>query len=227
MPWFKVDDGLSDHPKVLMAGNPAMGLWVRAGAWAMKHLTDGFIPSAVVALLGDGKQARALVAAGLWADVDGGYRFHEWEGRQPSKEAVQRDRDAAAERQARARERARESRRDEDVTSPVSNGPPDPTRPDPTYIEEPQEGLVGSVPATPSPFCPIHMPLGPNGNRCAACADAKRAWEAAGKPPMMRATLTGADHVAPEHCKHSAAIRLKADYCGRCDSRLVDGRWAA
>ena len=131
MPWFKVDDGLSDHPKVLMAGNAAMGLWVRAGAWSMKHLTDGFVPAAVVALLGNGREARALVTAGLWVDVEGGYRFHDWEGRQPSKEAVQRDRDAAAERQKRARERARESRRDGAVIDGVSNGPPVPTRPDP------------------------------------------------------------------------------------------------
>lgn len=129
MPWFKVDDGLPDHPKVLVAGNAAMGLWVRSGAWSMKHLTDGFIPEAVVALLGTAREARSLVTAGLWVQVDGGYRFHEWEGRQPSKEAVQRDRDAAADRQKRARERSRESRRDDAVTHSVSNGPPVPSRP--------------------------------------------------------------------------------------------------
>jgi hypothetical protein len=136
MPWFKVDDGLSDHPKVLMAGNAAMGLWVRAGAWSMKHLTDGFVPDAVVQLLGTAKEARTLVSAGLWLKADGGFRFHEWEGRQPSREAVQRDRDAAAERQKRARDRARESRRDDAVTDAVSNGPPVPYRPDPTQIDD-------------------------------------------------------------------------------------------
>lgn len=31
MPWFKVDDTLALHGKVVAAGNPAMGLWVRAG----------------------------------------------------------------------------------------------------------------------------------------------------------------------------------------------------
>lgn len=72
MPWFKVDDGLPDHPKVLLAGNAAMGLWVRAGAWSMKHLTDGFIPEAFVRLLGTAKEARALVTAGLWVKVEGG-----------------------------------------------------------------------------------------------------------------------------------------------------------
>lgn len=33
MPWFQVDDQLSFHAKVIAAQNPAMGLWVRAGAW--------------------------------------------------------------------------------------------------------------------------------------------------------------------------------------------------
>ena len=32
--WFKVDDNLALHPKVLGAGNAAMGMWVRAGSWS-------------------------------------------------------------------------------------------------------------------------------------------------------------------------------------------------
>jgi len=43
MPWFKVDDTLAFHAKVVAAGNAAMGLWVRAGAHSMQQLTDGFI----------------------------------------------------------------------------------------------------------------------------------------------------------------------------------------
>jgi hypothetical protein len=138
MVWFRVDDNLSDHPKVLVAGNASMGLWVRAGAWSMKHLTDGFVPDAVVALLGSARDVRGLVNSGLWIATDGGYRFHAWDGRQPTKEAVERDRDAASERQKRAREKARESRRDGGVSHSVSHGPPDPTRPDPIKEETPK-----------------------------------------------------------------------------------------
>lgn len=97
MPWFRVDDNLSDHPKVLTAGNPAMGLWVRAGAWSMKHLTDGFIPAAVAALLGSPRERQALVASGLWLVADGGYMFHAWDGRQPTKDEVEDRRRARSE----------------------------------------------------------------------------------------------------------------------------------
>ncbi|STD70923.1 Uncharacterised protein [Corynebacterium ulcerans] len=34
MTWFKVDDGFYDHPKFLDVPNAAVGLWVKAGAWA-------------------------------------------------------------------------------------------------------------------------------------------------------------------------------------------------
>ncbi len=86
---FRVDDVLSDHPKVLAAGNAAMGLWVRAGAWSMRHLTDGFIPDAVAALHGTSREATALVDSGLWIVVDGGYLFHAWDSRQPSRDEVE------------------------------------------------------------------------------------------------------------------------------------------
>jgi len=49
MPWFRADDGLSSSRKVL--GIPrsrraaAMGLWVLAGTWCSRELTDGFIGS--------------------------------------------------------------------------------------------------------------------------------------------------------------------------------------
>lgn len=142
MTWFKVDDSLDFHPKVIAAGNAAMGLWVRAGAYCARQLTEGFLERSMVQTLGGKpKDAAALVAAGLWEPVDGGYQFHEWEERNPTKERVLADRAAAAERQRRARERAaeqrltsrRESRRDSGATSRrdkgVSHGPPDPTRP--------------------------------------------------------------------------------------------------
>lgn len=137
MVWFRVDDNLSDHPKVLTAGNAAMGLWVRAGAWSMKHLTDGYVPGAVVALLGTAKEAQSLVTSGLWLVADGGYRFHAWEGRQPTKDAVEDRRQVRAEAGRKGGIRSGESRRQangEANASPVveANANPVPSRPDPT-----------------------------------------------------------------------------------------------
>lgn len=131
MPWFKVDDTFAMHEKVMAAGNAAVGLWVRAGAWSMQQLTDGFVPNHVLRALGTPKERRILVEVSLWEESQGGVRFKNWEERQPTKVQVENARTAAAERQRHARERAksqRESRRDKGV----SHGPPDPTRPDPT-----------------------------------------------------------------------------------------------
>lgn len=115
MPWFRVDDDFALHPKAVAAGNTALGLWVRAGAYAAQYLTEGFVPAQAVTILGGRpKDAKALVAAGLWTVVEGGYRFHQWDDRQPSKAQVESDRKAAAERQRRARERARQARGSQD-----------------------------------------------------------------------------------------------------------------
>lgn len=85
MVWFKIDDTFSLHPKILDAGNAAVGLWVRAGAWSMQQLTDGFIPRHVAAQLGTTTQARRLVDAGLWVEKPDGYAFHDWTEYQPSR----------------------------------------------------------------------------------------------------------------------------------------------
>lgn len=104
MPWFKVDDTLAFHGKTIVAGNAAMGLWVRAGAWSMQTLTDGFVPHDVARQLGTRAEAKRLVAAGLWIEKDDGYEFHEWTQRQPSRAKVYADREANAERLRKWRE---------------------------------------------------------------------------------------------------------------------------
>lgn len=103
MPWFKVDDNLAFHAKTMQAGNSAMGLWVRAGSWSAHQLTDGFIPDHIATTLGTRAQAKKLVAAHLWETVPGGFRFHEWTDRQPSRSEVEAERHANRERMRRAR----------------------------------------------------------------------------------------------------------------------------
>jgi hypothetical protein len=105
MPWFKVDDTLAFHAKVMAAGNGAIGLWTRAGAWSMQQLTDGFVPLHVARQLGSSREAKRLCDAGLWVEKDDGYLFHEWDQRQPSRAQVQSDRQANAERIRKWREK--------------------------------------------------------------------------------------------------------------------------
>ncbi|MEJ6554053.1 hypothetical protein PQI51_03320 [Microbacterium esteraromaticum] len=140
MPWFKVDDALAMHMKAFMAGNKALGLWVRAGSWSMHQLSDGFIPREVVgALGGDWDDAAALINAGLWHEAEGGYAFHDWSEYQPTREQVLAERAAATERKRRSREKSQgESRRDAQGTDGGSH--PSPSRPVPTptttYVPE-------------------------------------------------------------------------------------------
>lgn len=156
MPWFKVDDNLGFHHKVIAAGNPAMGLWVRAGSICAQQLTDGFVPDHMIAALGTKAQAERLVTVGLWDHADGGYSFHGWGERQPSKVDVEAERAAAKERMRAARARKRmatqqaspqvdgvrsaDVRANTERTSPEVRetfGNPDPTHPDPTHPDPP------------------------------------------------------------------------------------------
>ncbi|MDB2211756.1 MULTISPECIES: hypothetical protein [Mycobacteroides] len=111
MPHFRVDDGLDSHPKAQRAGDEALGMWVRAGSWCMRYLTDGFVPDWWVKQQPKGlAKAKKLVAAGLWNDGvvhDGekGYRFHEFTGpgRQDSREQIEADRDKWRQKKQRQR----------------------------------------------------------------------------------------------------------------------------
>ena len=125
MPWFRLDDSFHSHPKVMAAGNEAVGLYVRCGTYAAQHSTDGFIPEQVALLYGTRKLADTLVQAKLWRRARGGWRMPDYLDYNPSKESVDKERKAAAERQRRSRE-ARLSRRDSGVTNGVS--PPAPSR---------------------------------------------------------------------------------------------------
>lgn len=120
--WFKVDDSLATHPKVLEAGNAAMGLWVRAGAWCAQQLTDGFVSAAAVSMLGTRDEAETLVAADLWTEVEGGFEFHQWDERQPSRADAEDRRAKNAEKLRKWRERNQQRNQGSNpVTTEVTN----------------------------------------------------------------------------------------------------------
>lgn len=120
MVWFMVDDKLWGHPKTLRAGNEAIGLWVRAGSYAMGYLTEGVVENDMLAMLGGTSElAQRLVDVGLWEMVDGGYAFRDWEDYQRTREQVEHDREVNRERQRRHRQRRRASANS--VDNPVDN----------------------------------------------------------------------------------------------------------
>lgn len=88
MSWFKVDDAFYLHPKVASAGNAAIGLWLRCGAYCAHHLTDGFVPRDVAYSFGTKALCIRLVEVGMWTPAEGGWRMHDYLDYQPNRDEV-------------------------------------------------------------------------------------------------------------------------------------------
>ncbi|MGW0134857.1 mucin-2 [Streptomyces sp. NPDC003299] len=140
MSWFKVDDTAHSHPKIMKATNAALGLWLRAGSYAAQHLTDGAVPGIVAQHYGTAPQIKKLISVGLWHEHGhacprcpqppaGDYVIHDYHEYNPTRAAEQNRRQAAADRQKRARDRAAEQRNAKESTP---NRPPinDETQPE-------------------------------------------------------------------------------------------------
>lgn len=122
MAWVRIDDGFTQHPKVVQAGPLGIAMQIAGLCYCNRYLTDGFIPRAVVPnllnlegiamrvwdgeLFGGGEDATwqlvvsDLIAAGLWEEVEGGYRIHDYLDYQPSRADVLRERGIARRRNA-------------------------------------------------------------------------------------------------------------------------------
>ena len=126
--WFKVDDAFWSHPKVIQAGNAAIGLWLRCGSYSAQHLTDGFIPVAIARHIGSAGLARRLVDVGLWTTSEDpcGYVMHDWADYQPTRATWLARREGNAERQRLWRE----THQVNGTRNAVTNGAPYPSRPD-------------------------------------------------------------------------------------------------
>ena len=115
MTWVKLDDGFFSHPKAVAAGKDGRALYLAALCWSKRHLTDGCIPAAALAVLCaeagvTARTAEVLVSVGLWqltAD-DGWYiaGYHDAHHNDPAEAERERKR-RAAERQKKWREEHR------------------------------------------------------------------------------------------------------------------------
>lgn len=170
MSWFRIDDGFTDHPKVIALRaskqwKGAVCLWTMAGSHCSRHLTDGRVTLPVLAHLGGTTQeADALVAAGLWTKVDGGYQFHEWAERNPTKAKVlaARAKDAARKKPGGPDGFQMESDRNpagvraDGLTPSASPVPsrPVPTQPDPSTPGPTEESAEAGASGPPEPQGP-------------------------------------------------------------------------
>lgn len=135
MPWLKVDDNLTSHPKVLRIPRrrrlAAMGLWALTGAYCARNLTDGQIESALIDTLDGDALAPELAAVGLW-HISGhkcqqcpqptdpeGYVFHDWTQANPSRADVEAKRAAARARMEKSRSSSVRANSERTVSEPA------------------------------------------------------------------------------------------------------------
>lgn len=102
--WARLDDALIDHRKIFMAGDligkngaaVAIGFFAVGLMWSNKHLTDGFLPEAVVKSFRHVDNpltvAGALAKVELFEKVDGGYKIHDFHDHNPSASAIKKKR---------------------------------------------------------------------------------------------------------------------------------------
>ena len=112
MPWFKIDDKFHSHKKTSRCGLGAVGMWSVMGSWCADQLTDGFCPDYVVREKGGRgwkRLADELVEVGYWdlaeCDGDKGWRFHDWDVYNPTRDEVLQGREREAEKKRKQRER--------------------------------------------------------------------------------------------------------------------------
>ncbi len=158
MTWFKVDDGFHAHPKLIaLEAGPccyeAVSLWVLAGSWSAGQLTNGEIPAALPRKFGFKTRAeKELVRVGLWTKTDDGFRFHDWDKYQPTKDEIETRRAATKDRVKRHR-----SARGNGVTDSAGNA----------SQAGPSNGVSSASPVPSRPKDPPKPPEGAGAVRCA------------------------------------------------------------
>lgn len=77
MPWLKVDDHMSCHPATAVAGDSALGLWLRLGCWLVRFPEQiDEVPEHVARRQGSRRQIDRLIEAELLIKTETGYRLN-------------------------------------------------------------------------------------------------------------------------------------------------------
>ena len=149
MTWFKVDDRLAFHPKVLAAGDAAVGGWVRLCAHASGMERDGFLTTPEILCVISRRTLSKLLQVRLLDEAEGGYQIHDYLEYNPSAASLRHEREKTAARVAEWRSR-------NGVTNGVGNSSgngvgntaPVPTRPVPTRKENKDTEGATPLPAS-------------------------------------------------------------------------------
>jgi hypothetical protein len=124
MAWVKLDDQSPRNEKMLRAGPAACWLWVCGIAHCQSQLTDGFVSTEALPMIGVKgvgrvrRLAELLIVAGLFERAEGGYRVHDYLEHNPSRAQVLAKRAEDADRKRHA-----ESNRSPRGIQPESGAP--------------------------------------------------------------------------------------------------------
>lgn len=149
MTWARLEETFAFHPKVLVAGLAATGLYARGIAYAAGLASDGRLSTAAVRTLteGDLSLADRLVEVGLWARTEAGYEIHDFLEYNLSNADQKSMRKAAQQRMKRHRARSREQTPNKRVRSYSRSSAPDGVAEHCVKTEEQQqEGASSSTP---------------------------------------------------------------------------------
>lgn len=155
MAWFKVDDGFHSSRKLMQIPRSlrieAAGLWVISGSWSAQEELDGLVPDFMLEEWGAKPESiEWLIKVELWEPYSEGARFSNWGEYQPTKAELEENRQKERDRKAawRAEKARRDAERKANMSQRDTRGTdtsvppeslltrPDPSRPDPTPIEE-------------------------------------------------------------------------------------------
>jgi hypothetical protein len=156
MSWVRLEDTFYDHPKVLAAGNAAVGLHILSICYSSAKLTDGHITPRIVRFLGGTpKLAARLVSCRLWEVEEDGWLIHDFLDYNPSRETIEAHRQAVSEQRAKAGRLGgiASAITKQRASKPKANGQPHPvpTRPDPNQGSTEAERVVSRKTAAVHP----------------------------------------------------------------------------
>jgi len=154
--WAKLDDQYADHPKIVRVGPLGMALHTAATCYCARYLTDGFIPSAMIARLInlDGifianngvtnpvtheELTIKLTEIGLFDEVPGGYMVHDYLEYNPPAEQVKAERERNKARQASWKKKRVSNAGINAGSNAVNNNAPSPSPSQYQYPEEEKE----------------------------------------------------------------------------------------
>lgn len=157
MTYIRIDDQITDHPKIASAGPAAAWMFVCALCYASRHLTDGFIPKGVLTQIcnvpSPRKSMSTLVTVGLVDERPGGWQIRSWsEYQRTSAEIadIQRKRAAAGSKGGTTRSAKRQANPVATARQTASKPPSTPEAKDPPESRVQSTELPNSSTMEPS-----------------------------------------------------------------------------